>query len=99
MAETGTTSVMMTAGQSQACASWPRLSQREGSPLLPEELRGFFYVHVSMVDFLTTLKCKRVLLCLIETLQQMFYDFSINERKKKRMLESASIMTVTGELY
>lgn len=90
---------MMTAGQSQACASGPRLSQREGSPLLPGKLRGFFYVHVSMVDFLTTLKYKHVLLCLIETLQQMFYDFSIKERKKKRMLESASIVTFMGELH
>lgn len=84
MAKTGTISVMMTAGQSQACAPWPRLSREKG-PLCSQGSYGDFYVyvHASMVDFLTALKHKHVLLCLIETLQQMFYDYSTNGKKKK----------------
>lgn len=51
----------------------------------------------SMVDFLATLKHKHVLLCLIETAQQMFYDYSTNgKRKKKRRLGSASTMSFMG---
>jgi len=50
-------------------------------------------------DFLATLKQKHVLLCLIETLQQMFYDYSTNGRKNKRMLKSANIMAFMGAFY
>lgn len=90
---------MMTAGQSQACAPWPRLSREKG-PLCSQGSYGDFYVyvHASMVDFLTALKHKHVLLCLIETLQQMFYDYSTNG-KKKRMLKRVSIMAFMGEFY
>lgn len=40
-------------------------------------------VRDSIIDLLDTLKHKHVLLHLIETLQQMFYDYSTNRGKKK----------------
>lgn len=90
---------MMVAGQSQACAPWPKFS-RGKSPLCSWGSYGNFsiYVCASMVDFLTTLKHKHVLLCLTETLQQMFYDYFTNGAKR-RMLKSASIMAFMEEFY
>lgn len=48
-------------------------------PSVPSEVTGtFLSVSASVVDSLATLKHKQVLLHLIETLQQMFYDYYTN---------------------